>query len=154
VKKKLPRRFEIAIRHPEVVRKMVVMSGFFKREGANPEFWEQFNHVKLESMPGELREAYLKTTPHPEQLQSFFDKSVERMRDFKDIPAGQIRSIGAPTLVMIGDSDVVRPEHAVETFRLLPHAQLAVLPETDHMMMVKRTEWEVSMVEAFLDALD
>jgi pimeloyl-ACP methyl ester carboxylesterase len=75
------------------------------------------------------------------------------MREFKDIPTEQMRSITAPTLVMIGDSDVVRPEHAVETFRLLPHAQLAVLPGTDHMMMVKRTEWEVSMVEQFLEDL-
>ena len=130
-----------------------MLSPRFKRDGANPEFWEQFNHVKLESMPAELRQAYLKTAPHPEQLQSFFDKSVQRMRDFKDIPTEQIRSITAPALVIVGDSDVVRPEHAVETFRLLPHAQLAVLPGTDHMMMVRRTEWEVSMVEQFLDDL-
>jgi len=143
---------QIAIRHPDVVRKMVVMSGMFKRNGANPEFWEQFDHAKLETMPPELREAYLKTGPHPEQLQNFFDKSVKRMQEFKDIPAEQIHSIAAPTLVMIGDNDVVRPEHAVETLRLLPHAQLAVLPGTDHLMMVKRTDWEVSMVEAFLNA--
>ena len=143
---------QIAIRHPEVVRKLVVMSGFFSCDGANPEFWEQFKDAKLETMPAELRETYLKTAPHPEQLQNFFDKTVQRMREFKDIPAEQIRSIAAPTLVMIGDNDVVRPEHAVETFRLLPHAQLAVLPGTDHMMMVKRTDWEVSMVEAFLNA--
>jgi len=131
---------QIGIRHPEVVRKMVVMSGFFNHDGANPEFWEQFKHAKLETMPVELREAYLKTAPHPEQLQSFFDKSVRRMEEFKDIPAEQIRSIPAPTLVMIGDNDVVWPEHAVETFHLLPHAQLAVLPGTDHMLMVKRTD--------------
>jgi pimeloyl-ACP methyl ester carboxylesterase len=143
---------QIAIRHPEVVRKIVVMSGMFKRDGANPEFWEQFKQAKLETMPAELREAYLKTAPHPEQLQSFFDKSVKRMQEFKDIPREAIRSIAAPTLVMIGDSDIVRPEHAVETFRLLPHAQLAVLPGTDHMTIIKRTDWEVSMVEAFLNA--
>jgi hypothetical protein len=51
----------------------------------------------------------------------------------------------------LAGADVVRPEHAVEMFRLLPHAQLAVLPGTDHMNIVKRTDWEVSMVEAFLD---
>lgn len=50
------------------------------------------------------------------------------------------------------DGDIVRPEHAVEMFRLLPHAQLAVLPGTDHMSLVTRAEWQVSMIEAFLDA--
>jgi pimeloyl-ACP methyl ester carboxylesterase len=62
-----------------------------------------------------------------------------------------IRSIAAPTLVMIGDADIVRPEHAVELFRLLPHAQLAVLPGTDHMNLVERVGWQASMIDAFLD---
>jgi hypothetical protein len=37
-------------------------------------------------------------------------------------------------------------------FRLLPHAQLAVLPGTDHMAFVKRVHWQVSTIESFLDA--
>jgi pimeloyl-ACP methyl ester carboxylesterase len=57
-----------------------------------------------------------------------------------------------PTLVIVGDADVMRPEHAVEAFRLLPHAQLAVLPGTDHMAVTKRTTWLVPMVSEFLDA--
>ena len=64
----------------------------------------------------------------------------------------QLSLIDAPTLVMIADGDVVRPEHAVEMFRLLPHAQLAVLPGTDHMTLVQRADWQISMIEAFLDA--
>jgi len=55
------------------------------------------------------------------------------MLNFKDIPPDELRSITAPTLVVCGDSDVMRPEHAVQEFRLLPHAQLAILPLTDHM---------------------
>ena len=58
----------------------------------------------------------------------FMTRCAKRMLEFKDWPAEDIRSIEAPTLVMIGDADNVRPEHAVEMFRLLPHAQLAVLP--------------------------
>jgi pimeloyl-ACP methyl ester carboxylesterase len=53
-------------------------------------------------------------------------------------------------MVMIGDADIVRPEHAVEMFRLLPYAQLAVLPGADHMTLVQRADWQVSMIEAFL----
>jgi pimeloyl-ACP methyl ester carboxylesterase len=143
---------QVAIRHPQVVRKLVVASGFFKRDGGCPWFWDSFANVQLKDMPKELQEAYLKVAPHPGNLQSFFDKCVQRMRDFKDIPDDAIRGITAPTLVVVGDADVVRPEHAVETFRLCTHAQLAVLPGTDHMKVMSRSEWLVPMVGEFLDA--
>jgi pimeloyl-ACP methyl ester carboxylesterase len=144
---------QVAIRHPHVVRKLVVASGFYQREGSSyPWFWDGFARATLENMPKELREAYLAVAPHPENLQSFFDKCVQRMRNFPDIPADAIRAITAPTLVIVGDADVMRPEHAVETFRLLPHARLAVLPGTDHMAVTKRTAWLVPMVGEFLDA--
>jgi pimeloyl-ACP methyl ester carboxylesterase len=73
------------------------------------------------------------------------------MQSFEDIPAETIRSIAAPTLVVVGDRDVMRPEHAVETFRLLPHAQLAVLPGTEHMALTRRTEWLAPMMSEFLN---
>ncbi len=71
-------------------------------------------------------------------------------------------SIKALTLVIIGDSDIVRPEHAVEMFRLLgsgvagdlaglPRSQLAVLPGTTHVTLVERADWLLSMIAAFLD---
>ena len=107
---------------------------------------------RLEMMPAELQDAYLKVAPHPESLETFFHKGARRMRDFKDIPTDAIRKIAASTLVINGDADVVRPEHAVELMRLLPHAQLAVLPGTDHMAIMTRANWLISMMEAFLDA--
>jgi pimeloyl-ACP methyl ester carboxylesterase len=143
---------QVAIRHPRVVRKLVVASGFFRRSGGAPQFWDIFDDPKLESMPKELRDAYLEVAPNPKDLQALFDKSVERMRNFKDIPDDAIRGIAAPTLLMAGDADVVRPEHAVELFRLLPHAQVALLPGTDHMTLMTRAEWIVPMVNAFLDS--
>jgi pimeloyl-ACP methyl ester carboxylesterase len=104
-------------------------------------------------MPKELQDAYREVAPYPESLQNFFDKCVQRMRNFKDIPDDAIRGIAAPALVIVGDADVMRPEHAVETFRLVaPHAQLAVLPGTDHMKVMTRTDWIVPMVDEFLDA--
>jgi pimeloyl-ACP methyl ester carboxylesterase len=143
---------QVAIRHPELVRKLIVASAMFKRDGLYPEFWESMKHATLQNMPAELREAYLKVAPKPENLRTFHDKCVKRMLEFKDWRPEDIQSIEAPTLVMIGDADVVRPEHAVEMFRLLPHAHLAVLPGTDHMTLVERADWQVSMVQAFLDA--
>jgi len=72
--------------------------------------------------------------------------------NFKDWTPEDIQSINAPTLIVIGDHDIVRPEHAVLMFRLLPNAQLAVLPGTDHMTIVNRSDWLVPMVEVFLDS--
>jgi pimeloyl-ACP methyl ester carboxylesterase len=143
---------QVAIRHPRVVRKLVLASGFFQREGSSYSwFWEGFPSATLENMPKELREAYLAAAPHPEDLQSFFDKCVQRMRSFPDIPADAIRGIAAPILVIVGDADVMRPEHAVDLFRLLPLARLAVLPGTDHMAVTKRTTWLAPMVSEFLN---
>ena len=96
-------------------------------------------------------EAY-KVAPHPENLESFFYKAAERMRDFRDIPDASIRTIAAPTLVVCGDTDVVRPEHAVALAQLLRHSQLAILPGTDHAIMITRADWLMPMVEAFLNA--
>ena len=143
---------QVAIRHPQVVHKLVLASALTRRDGAYPWLWKAMAEATLESMPKELQQAYLKVAPHPENLRMFHDKAAQRMRDFKDIPADAIRGISAPTLVVIGDADVIRPEHAVETIRALAHAQLAVLPSTDHMQVTERTEWLVPAISAFLDA--
>jgi pimeloyl-ACP methyl ester carboxylesterase len=143
---------QVAIRHPEVVRKLVLASALSKRDGAYPWLWEAMANARLEDMPKELQEAYLEVAPHTENLRMFHDKAAQRMRDFKDIPADAMRGITAPALVVVGDADVIRPEHAVEMFRALPHAQLAVLPGSDHMQVTARTGWLVPMISGFLDA--
>lgn len=143
---------QVAIRHPEVVHRLVLISALFKRDGADSSFWDVMAKAKLENMPQELQDEYLKVAPHPENLRMFHDKAAQRMRDFKDIPIGAIRGITAPALVVIGDADVTRPEHAVEMFRVLPHARLAIFPDTDHMKIMARTEWLAPMVDEFLEA--
>ena len=119
---------QVAIRHPSRVRKLIVASAMFKREGVYPQVWEFISRGTLEDMPQVLKDAYSKVSPHPDQLQSFYDKSAKRMLEFKDWKPEILMAIEAPTLVMIGDADSVRPEHAVEMYRLLPQARLAVLP--------------------------
>jgi pimeloyl-ACP methyl ester carboxylesterase len=85
-------------------------------------------------------------------------------QQIKDLPDEAIRAITAPTLLIIGDSDLVRPEHAVEMFRLLgggvfgdtpaglPASQLAILPGTSHVSLVNRSELLVPIITSFLDA--
>lgn len=144
--------FEIALKHPEVVRKLIIESAMFDRSGADPAFWGGFPHAKQSDMPAELQRAYLKVAPHPEDLPKFFAKSVERMLHFQGWTPEQMQSIHAPTLVLLGDRDVLTVEHAVRLFRLLPHAQLAVLPDTNHMQIVDRVDQLLSIIPAFLDA--
>ncbi|MCC6322967.1 MAG: alpha/beta fold hydrolase [Phycisphaerales bacterium] len=143
---------QVAIRHPKVVHRLVLASTLASRDGAYPWLWEMLAKARLEDMPKELQAAYLKVAPHPENLRMFHDKAAQRMRDFKDIPADAIRGITAPALVVIGDADVIRPEHAADLFRALPHAQMAVLPGTDHMNVTAHTDWLAPMITGFLDA--
>jgi pimeloyl-ACP methyl ester carboxylesterase len=143
---------EIGLRHGKLVRKLIVQSAMINREGAPPQFWDGFTHATIDDMPKEFRDAFVKAAPHPEELQSYFEKSVTRMREFQGWNDAQIRSIDAPTLVLCGDRDVVLPEHAVLMSRLLPHGSLAILPMTDHMQMVKRADWVSSIVRGFLDS--
>ena len=143
---------QIAISHPDLVRKLIVESAMFQRDGSDPGFWKSFENAKQDDMPLELQKAYLGVAPHPEDLPTFFTKSVQRMLHFKGWTTEAIRLISAPTLVMIGDRDIVRPEHAVLMFRLFPNAQLAILPGTDHMTFVNRSDWLVPMIGTFLDS--
>jgi pimeloyl-ACP methyl ester carboxylesterase len=41
-----------------------------------------------------------------------------------------MRSIKAPTLLMVADHDVMTPEHVVKMSHLIPDARLAILPGT------------------------
>ena len=53
---------------------------------------------------------------------------------------------------MVGDEDIIRLDHAVEMFTLLPHGRLAVLPGTDHFAPVSRVEWVTAMLIDFFTA--
>ncbi len=141
---------QIAVRHPERVRRLVAVSAMLRRDGLYPEFWESMKNAAPETMPDELRQAYHDVSPHPEQLEMFHEKCARRMLEFRDWREEDVRAIRAPTLVVVGDADIVRPEHAVEMFRLLPRGRLAVLPGTNHMTVVQRPDLLVSVVEAGL----
>ena len=50
------------------------------------------------------------------------------MIHFKDIPDEQIQSINVPVLIIIGDKDVITPEHALELYRQIANSELAIIP--------------------------
>jgi len=119
---------EIALRHPALVDKLIIASSFYKKDGAYPWLWEGMKNPSFAHMPQGLKDAYLKVTPSEAGLMAMFNRDVHRMQTFKDWKDDDIRSIQAPTMILGGDDDVVRPEHLVEMYRLLPHGRLVILP--------------------------
>lgn len=118
----------VAIRHPERVRKLVFASAMTKREGAYPQLWEFMEQADFSDMPPPLKDAFLSVNPDVPQLRTMHDKDAARMLRFEDVPDEVLRSTRAATLVLIGDRDIVKPEHAVELTRLIPGARLLILP--------------------------
>jgi pimeloyl-ACP methyl ester carboxylesterase len=123
---------QLAIRHPRLVRRLVLCSSFHAHEGFIQSLREGFDQPpNAGSMPKPLREAYEAASPHPD-AGAFVAKTVAMMRSFADLTPQTLHAIGAPALVMAGDRDVITQEHAVALARLLPHAQLAILPDAQH----------------------
>ena len=160
---------QLAIRHPAVVRKLVVASGSYTSDGMHAEALEMFPSITPEMFAGSpMEEAYLRTAPNPADFPTLVDKLKRLDMTPFAWPPDDIRAITAPTLVVVGDSDVVRLEHAVELFGLLgggvmgdlvglPTSQLAVLPGTAHFIppgcgVLDRAEWLLAMIPPFLDA--
>jgi pimeloyl-ACP methyl ester carboxylesterase len=161
--------FQVAIRHPEVVRKLVVASASYTSDGMHPELLEMIPTLTPEVFAGSpIEEAYLRTAPNPDDFPTLVAKLKRLDMEPFAWPPEDIRGIAAPTLLIIGDSDAIRLEHAVELFRLLgggvmgdlaglPKSQLAVLPGTTHFVppgsaVLDRADWLLSMIPPFLDA--
>lgn len=121
-------------------------------------------NLKPEDFAGsEWQKEYEKSAPNPENWATLIARVQQLDQKFEGWLPEDIQSIKAPALVIIGDSDIVRPEHAVEMFRLfgggvagdlagLPRSRLAVIPGTTHVTLMDRADWLVPMVEEFLDA--
>jgi pimeloyl-ACP methyl ester carboxylesterase len=159
---------QLAIRHPALVRRLVVISAGFRYDAMPPEAIAMFPSITPEMFAGSPMETeHQRLSPDPEG----FPKLVEKLKtlDTTDFawPDEEIRGISAPTLIVLGDSDGVRLEHAVEFFKLrgggvmgdlsgLPESQLAVLPGTTHFVppgsgVLDRAEWLRAMIPPFLD---
>jgi len=156
--------WQLAIRHPELVRKLVGAISY-SNDGIYPEVLAGLETTfSPEAFAGSPIEAdYRKIAPNPDDFPTLVLKVQDLTRTATALPVETIRAIAAPTMIIIGDADIITPEHAVELFRLrgggvpgdfvpMPPAQLAVFPGTSHMMLIARTEWLGSMIPAFLDA--
>ena len=121
---------QVAIRNPELVNKLVIISAFYKREGMMKGFFEGMENANLGNMPEPLKEAYLKINNDSNGLRRMFDRDKARMLSFKDWKDEDLASIKASSLIIAGDKDVVTAEHTVKMVQLIPNAQLMILPGT------------------------
>ena len=159
---------ELAVRRPERVRRLIASSVSFRASGMRgSENAQAVGEMKVEMIAGTPMEAvYLAKSPHPdhEHLQGLLDKlGATYAGGFPDWADDDIRGIAAPTLITVGDADMVSLDHAVEFLRLrggdvngdfdgLPASQLAVFPGTSHFTGIGRTDLVIDVVVPFLDA--
>lgn len=151
---------QLALRHPERLRKLVVASASYKSEGIYPEVLVGIEHITPEVFAGT---PYANAAARPKDFPELVRKLVALDATPQNWLAEDIRAITAPALLIIGDSDIITPEHTVELFHLLgggvpgdltglPKAQLAVLPGTTHTMVVNHLVWLALMIGEFLNA--
>jgi pimeloyl-ACP methyl ester carboxylesterase len=154
---------QIAIRHPEKVNKLIVASTAYRHDGWHEDMLAMIPTITPEMFAGSPMETeYMRLAPNPENWPLLVQKLVALDSDIPDWSAESIQAITAPTMVIAGDSDSVRPEHVLEIFRLrgggvngdmtgLPEARLAILPGTTHIGVMFKPELVAAFVNDFLN---
>lgn len=140
---------QMAIRHPEVVDRLIVVSIPFRRDGFYPDILTQQAQVNAAAAEGmkqtPMYEMYARLAPRPEDFPTLLEKLGEFMKKEYDY-SKDIAGIKAKTLIVAGDADIFPPAHAVEMFGLLgggkkdggwdgsgrSNSQLAILPGVTH----------------------
>lgn len=129
---------DIAIHHPECVTKLVVTGSNTRVDGYTPDNVEWLRTFDPNETP--VAEDYARRSPDGA---AHWPRLRERLRRMwlvePDYSQDEVRSITVPTLIIIGDADIVTPEHAVEMFRTIPDAQLCVIPRGRHGVLPKDT---------------
>ena len=143
----------LASSHPELVRRLVAIGGPLGAYGASIEDLESDAEVTPEFMQQQVPDLVArrkKQMIHPEQwdqlirdLNAMYDRMVYVKQE-------EIRAIKAPTLIMAGDKDEIRKEHFVEIFKLLPSAQMAIIPGCGHVIFRCKPDLSIKIMSDFL----
>jgi pimeloyl-ACP methyl ester carboxylesterase len=155
---------ELAVRHPELVRKLIASSVAFSPDGNRSENSGAVGSITVDMIAGTpMEQDYRAKSPHPDRLQDLLDKLGAVYSGFTGWSDAEIAGIAAPTLMTVGDCDAVLLDHAVKFLRLrggdvngdfvgVPSSQLAVFPGTTHFNGLARTALVLDVVQTFLDA--
>jgi pimeloyl-ACP methyl ester carboxylesterase len=153
---------ELAMQHPGMVRRIVYAGGTsYRRDGLYPEMLAEPESAADDLTGSAWHQAYVRVAPDPGRWPVLVAKNSELDRTFAGWPDEDLQAMTTPMLLIIGDSDIVRPEHTMKMFRLLgggvigdlaglAASQLAVLPGTSHVGLLDRVDWLQSMILGFL----
>jgi len=155
----------LAVRHPTLVRKFVYIGGAsYSPDAFYPQLMEGEAKMTAKDLAGTpWQKAYARMAPNPQDWPKLVEKIKQLDLNWKGLRDDDLRRIKAPALLLVGDADVVKPEHVVQMLRLLgggvpgdivglPKSQLAILPGTTHVTIISKTDWLLSMITPFLNA--
>jgi pimeloyl-ACP methyl ester carboxylesterase len=145
---------QMAIRHPEMVRRVAIYGSTLvnKEEFAASKSMSEFKSLTPDHRSIQFeREGYERVAPDPSHWPRLFAKSTRG--DWKGFSHDELKSIKAPVLIAAGDHDLLGTpvEHHLEMFRLIPNAQLAVIPDAGHFVLYEDPEKLLPIVANFLD---
>jgi pimeloyl-ACP methyl ester carboxylesterase len=155
---------QCAVRHPDKVRKVVVISSPFRRDGVVKEGADALKKLTPDLFIGSPIEVeYKKLSPTPEDFPKFIQHMVASSAAGRELDADELKATPAPMFFIFGDADGIRLEHVAEMFHLKgggthgdlgqrSASRLAILPDTTHVTLMQRSAIIVSMVNDFLDA--
>src|SRR5579871_4166095 len=155
---------QCAIRHPDKVRKVVVISSVFRRDGMVKEALDALPKLTADAFKGSpIETEYKKLSPTPDDFPNFVKRLLAANSKGHDLGADKLKATKAPMFFIHGDADGVRLEHVAEMFRLKgggvhgdmrprSASRLAVLPNATHVTLMQRMSDIVPMVNDFLDA--
>jgi pimeloyl-ACP methyl ester carboxylesterase len=146
---------QLAVTRPQRVDRVVLASSHVRPDGYYDDVRDPALFATSTRMPtaedfAAMQEAYAKVAPDPAGLPALTQKVSSAVGTFTGWSPQELGSIRAATLIMVGDNDFVRVEHAAEMRQLIPGSQLAVLPGTTHVQLTQRAELVVPMVDRFL----
>jgi pimeloyl-ACP methyl ester carboxylesterase len=124
-----------AMRRPELVRRLVLVSGGFHRDG----LVFSANEGDSKEMVAEFGPSYGEVSPEGEEhFPVIVDKTAELERKQPALAQAALRDIKAPTLLMFGDDDLVTIEHIKATYEGIPDAELAIIPGASHFLLQEK----------------
>jgi pimeloyl-ACP methyl ester carboxylesterase len=153
---------QLAIRHPQKVRKLVAASVAYDVRGWQPAFLAFIPQMNVEmflSLP--FAADYRKLAPNPDGFPALVAKLIQLEKEPMAWEA-DVTALRTPVLIITGDADVATLEHSVAMFRLLggggmgdmgqplPASRLAVLPATSHTAVITQADLLHALIEPFL----
>ena len=143
----------LAIRHPGLVRRLAICSAVYRpvEESYPQDILDAFREMTPETFaPKELKDPYDKMSPAP-NWRGMVAKIVQMERDFKGFSQEQMKGIKAEVFIGAGDHYDVSLEHVVEMHKLIPKSQLAIFPNSDHLLLSTNPDKVLIPIKEFLN---